>query len=436
MSPVDRQGDGGSAPSDWVEQTQNLTQAWTEAQSKIWRDWAAAAQPAAAVPGKLAIDWMQQWQQLVRTSTRNWSSGSPDTARDLVENLISGEQVFLSIAEMTLGMMKAVAPAMDVDKDWMDLLRRFADQMKQDMLRGQFSWLQPQTLASAGGDVAELWRLYTAELQRLYGPWASAYTDAARHLTEAGRGDPAALGKTYAGFLDAYELSFGRFLSAPMVGYSRESSERLLRGFDAWVDMNRAAFDFQTEIANEGLHAVEALVAKLVEMGDKGQTVTSLRQLFDLWSDTVDEVYYTLFGSDSFARLQGRYVNGMMEYRRRQAELLDEAMEMAGLPGRKEVDQVHARIHQMRREVRSLKKEMKELKAELATREETAAAAAAEAREAWTAASAAAAEARDALAAATAAEQRAGKQAKKAGGPGRSSRRKEGGAGVSHPDQT
>lgn len=358
--------DGASgAPADWMKQTQALTQAWTEAQTRIWNDWLTAARPVADAPAKAATDWMQQWQTMASRSLATWSPTSPESSRETMERVLSGEQAFLSFVEMTLGMMKAVAPAIDVGEDWMNLLQRFLDQMKDDLLHGRSAWMHTEALTSVTNEVSELWSLYSAELQRLQAPWASAYADAARSMAEAGRGDPTAMRETYAGLLDAYEVTFGRFLSAPAVGLTRESSERLLKSFDAWVDMNRAAVDFQTEIANEGLHAVEALVARLVEMGEKGEQVTSLRQLFDLWSDTVDGVYYQLFGSDSFATLQGRYVNSMMEYRKRQAELLDEALESAGLPGRKEVDQVHRRIHELRREVRALKREVGALRGEL-----------------------------------------------------------------------
>ena len=149
------------------------------------------------------------------------------------------------------------------------------------------------------------------------------------------------------------------------MGLTRESSEKLTKGFDAWVEMNRAALDFQTVIADEGTNAVEALMRKLVDMGERGERIKTLRQFFDLWADTVDGVYYELFGSESFATLQGRFVNASMEYRKRQSDLLDEAMASAGLPGRKEIDQVHLHIHDLRIELRFLKREIRTLRRDL-----------------------------------------------------------------------
>ncbi len=314
-------------------------------------------------------DWMQQWQALARGSLAGRAPEAGDTSRELIERMLSGEQAFLGFVEMTLKMMGAVAPKIEVGDDWMELLRQFLDQMKDDMARGQSAWMNPESLAGATADMSELWRLYSVELQGLFAPWATAYGEAAQNLPGAAKGDPDALRKTYAGFLDAYETTFGRFLSAPSVGLTRESSEKLTKSFDAWVEMNRAALDFQTVIADEGANAVEALMRKLVDMGERGERIKTLRQFFDLWADTVDGVYYDLFGSESFAALQGRFVNASMEYRKRQNDLLDEAMASAGLPGRKEIDQVHRHLYDLRIELRFLKREVRALRRDLAAEE-------------------------------------------------------------------
>ena len=362
------------AAGDWVEQTQAMTSAWLTAQSQLWNDWAAAVQPTAAAVagGNFVGDWMQQWQALARTSLGGWTAESGDEARELATRLLTGEQAFLSFVEMAFGMMKAVAPKIDVGDDWKELLRRFLGQMREDMLRGQSAWASPGGGAAAStGDVTELWRLYSLEMQRFFGPWGAAYRDAAVNMGEVAKGDPTAIHKTFAGFLDAYELTFGRFFTAPSIGYSREPTERLLKGFDAWVEMNRAAVDFETELANTGMHAQEALMGRLVDMGEKGEHITTLRGFFDLWVDTLEKAYYELFGSESFATLQGRYVNASLLFRRRQGELLDELMDTVGLPGRKEVDQIHRHVHDLRIEVRWMKREMRALRRELKAKAES-----------------------------------------------------------------
>lgn len=369
QEPTASQDEGAGTSADWSEQAQALTMAWTEAQSTIWNEWATAVRPATDLPGEAMADWMEQWHALAWRSLTGPASEADGTSRELIERVLSGEQAFLGFVDMTLGMMRAVAPKIAVGDEWMELLRRFLDRMKDDMVHSQSAWTRPEALAAATGDTSELWRLYSIELQGLLAPWATAYSEAAQNLSEAGKGDPDALRKTHAGFIDAYEVTFGHSLSAPSVGLTRESSERLLKSFDAWVEMNRAALEFQTEIASEGAHAVEALMRKLVDMGERGERVKTLRQIFDLWADTVDGVYYELFSSEDFATLQGRFVNASMEYRKRRSDLVDEAMASAGLPGRKEIDQIHRHIHDLRVDLRFLRREVRTLRRELASEE-------------------------------------------------------------------
>jgi class III poly(R)-hydroxyalkanoic acid synthase PhaE subunit len=357
----------------WADQTQALTDAWIAAQTKLWSDWAASATKLGATPVPGVGDWVQQWREITRRALAAWTSASdqpegPDgVSRQVIERMFAGEESFLGFVDMSLAMLKAVAPKIEVGDEWMELLRRFIDQVKEDTVRGRGTWMHPESLSAATGDISELWRLYVAELERLYGPWIGAYRDAGLNMVEALRGDRGAARDIYTGFLDAYEATFGRMLAAPAIGYSREMTERLLRGFDAWVDVNRAGLDFQTELANTGLHALEAFMRRLVEMGEKGERITSLHEFYDLWLDTAEKAYYELFGTDAFATLQGRFVNASMQLRRRQGELLDEIMADVGLPGRKEVDQVHRHIYDLRVELRWLKRDMAAMQRELET---------------------------------------------------------------------
>lgn len=349
----------------WAEQTQALTEAWIEAQTKLWRDWAASAMRLGATPVPGVGDWFQQWREATRRTMAAWTGDSDSVPRQVIERLFAGEESFLGFVDTTLGMLRAVAPKIEVGDEWMELLRRFIDQVKEDTAQGRGAWMHPERLASATGDLSELSRLYVAELERLYGPWAGAYRDAGMNLVEAVRGDRTAVRSMYSGFLDAYEATFGRMLAAPALGYTRETTERLLRGFDAWIDVNRAAVDFQTEIANTGFHAMEALMRRLVEMSEQGEQITTLHEFYDLWLDTAEKAYYELFGTDSFATLQGRFVNASMQYRRRQGELLDEIMADIGLPGREEVDEVHRHVYDLRIELRYMKRDMAALRREL-----------------------------------------------------------------------
>lgn len=356
----------------WAEQTQALTDAWIEAQTRLWSDWAASAVRLGTTPVPGGADWLQQWRDVTRRTMTAWMgrSGSTDDSdttvqRQVVERMFAGEESFLGFVNMSLAMLKAVAPKIEVGDEWMELLRRFIDQVREDTVEGRGAWMHPERLARATGDVSELWRLYVSELERLYGPWMGAYRETGLNLVEALRGDRDAARDIYTGFLDAYEATFGRMLAAPAIGYSREMTERLLRGFDAWVDVNRAGVDFQTELTNTGLHALEALMRRLVEMSEKGEQVTSLHEFYDLWLDTAEKAYYELFGTDAFATIQGRFVNASMQFRRRQGELLDEIMADIGLPGRKEVDQVHRHIYDLRIELRWLKRDMAAMRREL-----------------------------------------------------------------------
>ncbi len=246
------------------------------------------------------------------------------------------------------------------------------------------SWLRTDSLSGASEDVAELWRLYLAETERFTGPWIKNLQHNIVHLGEAARGDRGAIGKMAVSSMDAFEATFGRLISAPGVGQSRETTERLTRSFDAFADMNRAAVEFQNDMLNQSFRAWEDVVQELVDMGERGEKITSLHQLFELYVNTAEKGYYDLFSTGAFAEVQGRLVNATMEFRKRQRDLLDELLASMDMPGRSEVDQIHRHVHDLRRELRYVKRDMASLRTELER-----ARAALEAKEAASAASSA-----------------------------------------------
>jgi len=350
----------------WFEQSQALMRSWTEAQTRMWSDLTEATFKSGTAAAPAAGDWFTEWQRLTSRAAAAWSGDSGKQTRELIDRIFNSEQAFLGFVDLWMGLLRTVGPKIDAGEDWIELTKRYLGQLQADVFAGKGLWGGAEGLTVPATDAAELWRLYVAELQRLYGPWLSAWQSAGVDVFDAATGDREAGGRMFSSFLDAYEGTFGRFLTAPQVGSTRETSERVMRSFHAWVEMTRASVEFQTEITKTGFQSMESLMRELVRMGEEGGQVTSLHQVFELWVETAEKAYYELFSTESFAVMQGRFVDTMMQYRRRQGELLDEMMDSLGLPGRQEVDQVHRHVHDLRIELRYLKRETERMRADLA----------------------------------------------------------------------
>jgi len=316
---------------------------------------------------------------MARKTLRLWTSGTSGVPGEVIDRMFSGEEAFLQFLDLSLGALKVVAPKVDAGEDWAEVLHRYLAEIRDGMLQGS-PWFTAEGMGAVASASPELWSLYATEIQRFMGPWAEAIQISLLDSTDVAAGDRQAFARAQTAFMDAFDGTFGRYASAPSVGYSREMNERVWRGFEAWVAVRRAATDFQNEMTNTGFHTYEKMLRELVEKGEREEKVTTLRELFDLWIDMGEAAYGELFATDGFAELQARLVNAAMQYQMRSRELEEELLKAMGQPTRTEVDQVHRHLYDLRVEVRYMKRDLAAARQQIETL--TASRAEAEAQEA------------------------------------------------------
>lgn len=351
---------------NWSEQAQAMMTAWTETQKKLWEGWTAAPRPAAGGEGPWA-DWMAHWQAAAREALDRWPGGAYGVPKEVAERLVGAEQTFLRFLDLATGMFQEAAPKLQAGADWTSLLRAYVDQMKRELTRTPAPWFSPEAAAAAARDLPELWKLFLAQYQDLGAPWAQSLREARGHVADVLGGDRRASIKMYNLFMDTFESTLGKFVAAPAIGYTREVQEKVTRAFETWVDVRRAEVAFQTELVNTGIRTLEAMVRELAAKGERGETVTSYRQLFDLWVATAEETFAEAASQPSFAAAQGSLVNAAMHYRIRERELAEEFVKALHLPTRRELDDAYRHLYDLRQQVKSLKRDVAALRTTAAT---------------------------------------------------------------------
>lgn len=153
-----------------------------------------------------------------------------------------------------------------------------------------------------------------------------------------------------------------RFLSIPGVGYSRESQEQYQHLGRLVLDYQKAMGEYANAMSKIGLRSVERMRKKLEETEEP---VTSVRALYNLWVDACEDEYAELTMSEEYAEIYGRMVNALMALKRQGAQMVDETLEGFNMPTRREVNTLHRRLQETRRELRALRSALEE-KAEAA----------------------------------------------------------------------
>jgi len=145
-----------------------------------------------------------------------------------------------------------------------------------------------------------------------------------------------------------------RFLSVPGVGYTRESQEQMQNFARLVLDYQKALQDYADTHGKLGVDTIDRLYKKIVALTEKGEKITALRQVYDLWVDSSEEAYGEFVMSPTFQEIYGRMVNALMRVKHHAGTLVDETLGALNMPTRREMNTVLKRQQELRRELRAL----------------------------------------------------------------------------------
>jgi class III poly(R)-hydroxyalkanoic acid synthase PhaE subunit len=202
-------------------------------------------------------------------------------------------------------------------------------------------------------DMSELLTLYE-QLQDLGLRWLQSLSQAPSAL----RGDRSELSHLTDVYWDGYERTLGRVVNAPGLGYTRRLSEKLLEGFDAWLDLVRASFEYQVLVAGAWARVPDRFMSELVSLPE-GRPIESLQQLLYAWLEVGDRVFLEEFRSDEYLQAQTGLLSKAMSYRLRERDIVEDFLRLSHIPTQTEVDEIHRTVYELRKELRAVKKSLR-----------------------------------------------------------------------------
>ena len=320
-------------------------ESWLDAQRKYWNAWmdmtrqvggAAAAKQVPDNPWAAALD---QWWKAVSPMT----SGSAPMLQDFFDKLIAMGRSYFSMAEQLAVMPGEGKKTGDAVSDWLDQMRKACDVWGASLGTQQDPHMR---------DFMSFWDMPLDTWQRT----ASSFSPFPGDFLKAVHAEGAdALAGDMREHLD-------RFLSMPGVGYSRESQEQYQQLARLVLDYQKAMQDYAIALSKVGVKSMDRFQEKLNETTASGEPVTSLRAFYDLWVDACEEVYGDYAMSGEYSEMYGEMVNALMAVKHHGSLLVDEMLESMNMPTHREINTLHHRLHEMRRDYRVLRNEVEQLR--------------------------------------------------------------------------
>ncbi len=109
--------------------------------------------------------------------------------------------------------------------------------------------------------------------------------------------------------------------TATTLGIATETIPDTLRQTEVWRAYQRTQGDYFNQLRDAAMKALDLMEQRLNELAAAGKTVSSLRELYNLWVDCNEETYGQMLRSAAYSELNGRLFNALLRcYSRPEAQ--------------------------------------------------------------------------------------------------------------------
>jgi class III poly(R)-hydroxyalkanoic acid synthase PhaE subunit len=320
---------------------------WLEFQRKYWEAWnqlsrqtlaAASTQSAGANPW---ADALEHWWKSV-------SPSAPSDVEDFYTRLIDQAKTFFRLTEDLTRACQAAGTGGESLLDWPQQIEQIVSGMKQALSGADAQSFVRQVMAFWELPL-DTWQRTASSLSVLPGDFLQALKSEGLEQIRA-----------------KIDERIDRFLSVPAVGYTREWQAELQVQGRLLLDYYKAYQQYASGFAKFGLQCVDRFEQKLKALASDGKAIGSTRELYDLWVDSCEEVYAEYVSTDEYTELHARLVNSLMMLKHHSSAMVDEVLGAMNMPTRREINTLHKRLQELRRDGKSMRSELESLREQLA----------------------------------------------------------------------
>jgi len=149
-----------------------------------------------------------------------------------------------------------------------------------------------------------------------------------------------------------YEETFGRFLSTPVFGISRESLQQMMAATDAHNRFMAAMNDFLLKFNIPSKDAWEILIKTIKEREERGEGFKSAKEIYDFAVSIFEEKYDDHIKSPQGVRIVVDVVEKYVDFKKKSDVVRDIWFKSLSIPTSKEMDDVYKGIYDLRKKTR------------------------------------------------------------------------------------
>jgi class III poly(R)-hydroxyalkanoic acid synthase PhaE subunit len=357
---------------DWTEQTNQMMKSWTDAQRELWSSWMRMMPGTPATtggwpggmggmpgmgggwPGMPGMGGMAGFDptQWMKSLGESWS-GQGSAAQNVAGNLVQTPDMLMRSMNLLMKAWQVVAPKVEQGKPWQPDLQKVMEQWRQQITE------LPGRVQATSNEFAELTKTLFEKSTPIAGPWMQmvAQATAGGHPGAAFMGGTAPMSRIM-GFEEGLFPMLTGVSDLPRATVIRQKMGKMLEAVDALGDLRKAQAEFHKKMGEAMGTAVERTMDHLAKVAEKGEPITSVRDLIRTWFTVADKTLNESFASEEFSSSQDEMIKALLTYKIKQRAALEIIYEAMEIPTRTNLDEAYRDIQNLKREVRRLRREL------------------------------------------------------------------------------
>lgn len=149
----------------------------------------------------------------------------------------------------------------------------------------------------------------------------------------------------------------GAMPGLPAFGLTREmqlDQQALAGAINEYMQISARYQALLQQVNTKGIARLQEMLGQRMEPGKQPD---SMKALYDLWVDAMEEAYAQMALSDEYRDVFGAMVNAQMQVRKLQQQQTEQMCRELGIPTRSEVHSLGQRVQQLRRDMQARKQQ-------------------------------------------------------------------------------
>lgn len=300
------------------------------------------------------LDFYKSMMDTLTHAYKNYTG----TPLQIFEKMSQGTDIYYNLYQLWKDIYeKNIEPTEEnikkLTEDWVDKVAEFQQQYFLPYLPTEI-----QNVIRQGVSVGDT---YQDIVEKFFGPWQDSFKDLNDAMAKGLFKDPEGFLEFFDEWKENYNETIGKALNMPMMGITRESSQRQLRAVDRYIRVMIYATEVSAKIAQLVNENTRNVIENSFEELKEGKQPKTFEEFYNVWKTNLSKAFDDLFYSDEFSKLLGSFVDAAMEFKITSDKVMEQYLSVFPIPVKSDMESLYKTVYLLKKEVRSLKKQVAEL---------------------------------------------------------------------------